>query len=120
ATIPGVKLKPVSGLYDERAPLGAAGTCPSGVLVYLDGVPVNALEDSDPARALRAISPVVPAPPPVSTGGGSSGGRGGRGAAIAASQAGSTLNPIRESGALPPFDINQLELSRVAAMEVYP
>ena len=127
-TVHGVKLQPVSGGYSERAVLGAAGMCPSGVLVYLDGVPVNALEDSDPARAFRSF-----APSGASRTAGSSSGNSGPtlasagttrtgpvAAAIAASQASSVPNPIRSSSALPPFDINSIALSRVAAMEVYP
>jgi hypothetical protein len=123
-TVHGVKLHAVSGGYSERSPLGAAGTCPSGVLVFLDGVAVNALEDSDPARAFRAL-PSIPMRSPSGSGATTNSGTGtGRGgpvsAAIAAAQAGSAPNPTRASGALPPFDINGISLSQVAAMEVYP
>jgi hypothetical protein len=124
-----VKLQPVNGGYSERAPLGASGICPSGVLVYLDGVAVNALEDTDPARGFRALGAA-----PARVSGGSSGSSttgstlspAGPGrsapvaAAIAASQSTSIPNPIRSSAALPPFDINSISISRIAAMEVYP
>jgi hypothetical protein len=127
-TVHGVKLQAVSGGYSERAVLGAAGTCPSGVLVYLDGVPVNSLEDSDPARAFKSFAPSAGPRTSGSSGSASSGptlGAGAArsgpvGAAIAAAQASAVPNPIRSSSALPPFDINTIALSRVAAMEVYP
>jgi hypothetical protein len=128
-TVHGVKLQSVSGGYSERAPLGASGVCPSGVLVYLDGVAVNALEDTDPARGFPSFG----APPPRMSGrpsGSSTTGPtlspSGSGrpapvaAAIAASEAASVPNPTRSSAALPPFDINTIALSRIAAMEVYP
>jgi len=128
-TVHGVKLQSVSPGYSERAPLGASGVCPSGVLVYLDGVAVNALEDSDPARGFPLLGAAPsragakpaganPAGPALSPSG--AGRSVPAGAAIAASQAASAPNPTRSSAALPPFDINAIALSGIAAMEVYP
>jgi hypothetical protein len=99
------------------------------VLVYLDGVAVNALEDSDPARgfpSLGAAPSRASGRPAVasSTGTALSPSGAGRstpvGAAIAAAQGASVSNPTRSSAALPPFDINSIAVSRIAAMEVYP
>ena len=126
-TVHGVRLQPGRGAYSELAPMGAAGMCPSGVLVYLDGVAVNALEDSDPSRAFRSTTS-IPAPR-ANAASGTAGttsngtvpaGAHGAAAAIAAAQANSVPNPIRQSAALPPFDINQISLSQIGAMEVYP
>jgi hypothetical protein len=127
-TVHGVKLQATGGGYSELSPMGASGVCPSGVLVFLDGVAVNALEDSDPSRAFRTAQTIVV---PRSNSGSGAGGATSSGtvpaprgpaaaAAIAAAAASSMPNPIRQSAALPPFDINQIPLSQVGAMEVYP
>ncbi len=126
-TVHGVKLQPTGGAYSERAPMGASGMCPSGVLVFLDGVPVNALEDTDPSRAFRS-TPTIAVPRTTSAAPASSGSSGTpsvpragvTAAAAAAAQANTVPNPIRNSAALPPFDINSISLSQIGAMEVYP
>jgi len=126
ATVPGTHLRAMTPGYAVQQP-GATGTaCPSGVLVYLDGVPVNGLEDTDPSRSVKALAPVslpspvpaAPAPVPAAS----------RGPArttttaqsLSTSAATAIPDPLRATGALPPFDIDALSLSKVAAMEVYP
>jgi len=125
-TVPGTHLRAMTPGYAVQQP-GAAGTsCPSGVLVYLDGVPVNGLEDTDPSRSVKAIAPVsIPRPAPPAPAGQSPSSRGtARGTTTAQSLSTSAAtaipDPLRATGALPPFDIDALALSKVAAMEVYP
>jgi hypothetical protein len=126
-TVHGVKLRPTSAAYSERSPMAAAESCPSGVLVFLDGVAVNALEGSDPSRPFR-MSSTIPVPRTTaaqSTTTTSSGPAGGGhlmpgATAVANASTNSVPNPIHESAALPPFDINAISLSRIGAMEVYP
>lgn len=126
-TVHGVRLTPTSGGYSERAPMGASGMCPSGVLVFLDGAAVNALEDSDPSRPFRTNTTIAaprataPASTTTTSNAPTSGGRGMPGAtAVANATSNSVPNPIRQSAALPPFDINTISLSQIGAMEVYP
>ncbi len=127
ATVPGVHLSSHSSGYSAQAPMAAGANCPSGVQVFLDGVAVNSLEGMDPSRNLKAIAPGAaaaanrPTSPvrPVSSSSGP--GAGGITAqALSSIAAGATPDPLRASGALPPFDINTLSLSKVASMEVYP
>ncbi|HXT18443.1 MAG TPA: hypothetical protein VN706_22640 [Gemmatimonadaceae bacterium] len=128
ATLPRVHLRPVGGAYSAQAPLGAAGGCPSGVEVYLDGVAVNALEGGDPARSVKAISSVKPPARPQPTGPAgqgsspaSTGGRGRGAAAVAQAAANAPPDPLAQaSGQLPPFDINAISVTQIAALEVYP
>ena len=125
---PHVRLRGLAGGYSAQSPLGASEQCPSGVVVYLDGVPVNAGEGSDPARAQHALAPrtttsgsrpgSTPTPAPAGT---TPTGRGRAAAQASASAASRSVpDPISGSAALPPFDINAISVTQLAAMEVYP
>jgi hypothetical protein len=125
AMVPGVHLNARQGGYSAQSVMGAAGNCPSGVIVYLDGVAVNALEGGDPARSVRALAPGGAAAPrpaapvrPTTTNQNPSGGTTAQ--AIATMVAASAPDPLRASGALPAFDIDNISLGQIAAMEVYP
>lgn len=129
ATVPGIHLRSTSGGYAVQSPGAMGMACPSGVIVYLDGVPINALEGNDPSRSVKVLAPInLPRPASVTSSAATNQPQSGRtpaqqgttAAALSASAAAAIPDPLRSTGALPPFDIDAINLSRIAAMEVYP